>query len=896
MSSSGSDINSRFDYLYDNYYHSTRLFFYYTIEFASINNAGVKPEPFSKEIDYKIKQVLVGCEEEIKRTETEVFQDMHIKTIVDAAERFPHAHNYFCYTSFLGYSYICPIDETISMPGEINIISDRKQTSIDEGNGRGMYFITRQDGIKVSAYTDRDSFKDSHFALSVIKELGIYPSIFKQKQKNWLASHIKASTSLPRFTSSVYKSTMLLRQKDIEAYERRRILCADNIVSYATSKIDYGIKCVVSKLLPLISKYKAKEEEINSLLKREQLWSLFDNSIIIDSVGNKYYKEFFRIRYGKENVPLSVFEEVARNLKPLKDYIERQEDPYRRLMSVYPNGVKQFESTHYGIKHSDYDKYEKEIVELEVQSKYVNYPKNQKNISDSVWSKTKLIPSWSIEQLDIKCNVQSYYGRTRESACQMVFASHLPLLDKAFSDSAVPELSKKYPHCMDILNNDILKPANSSMTVSILMDILIPIIDVYLSYTKPVCLVLDASLEKVIATGYGKSAKMVISEAIRKVKNYSCDDVQIKTSEEFKHSHPDHIPCILVDLVDYSETALKKLSELSNQYILSSIISLRKVIREDDLIKIEASRRKDMEETMMRRIHDIKRKYPQGFEDYCSKHGITDGLYLSRYEDIVNSLPSIEELQEYEDRMKQERLELSKINQAKRLVSLYPNVAKEYGFTPSSMIDYDTAKTIISNESSWKEIEHVFYGRFELFGVSKSVANMPHKYFFDYYPKNRYNDSELTQEQFFNQRLIWNFKDGDAYAQSKGLEMVSEFISSSALKQYANKIAFVCVPASTTLNNKIRFEDFSNKICNRWGFINGFDYTHISGIASPKHLGGHGCVKFDAERALFSGKYVLLFDELVTSGVTADEAKRRLESAGARVIGIISLAQTKSAW
>ena len=38
----------------------------------------------------------------------------------------------------------------------------------------------------------------------------------------------------------------------------------------------------------------------------------------------------------------------------------------------------------------------------------------------------------------------------------------------------------------------------------------------------------------------------------------------------------------------------------------------------------------------------------------------------------------------------------------------------------------------VSQQNAWKEIEHVFYGRFELFGVSKSVANMPHKYFFDY--------------------------------------------------------------------------------------------------------------------------------------------------------------------
>ena len=890
MSSFDSDINSRFDYLYDNYYHSTRLFFDYTMKFAKEKQSGIKPEPFSKEINYRIKQVLSGCEEEIKRIDKEIFQDTHIKTIVEAAEKFPHAHKFFCRINFCNSSFICPIDESISMPGQIYILSVSNQNNIEKGES---LIIKKIDGRKV--LMDKESFKDSHFALLIKKELGDYPLLFKDRNSN----NARIPSFFPSYSSySGSSGSWLQRQKEREDYERRKILCAENIVDFVRSKMrfDKEKENVISKLLPIIPNYKAKEEEINSLLKREQLWSFFDERIVQDSKGGKYYKEFFKIRYGRENVPLSVFEEVARDPKPLIDYIEKQERPYCRLMNMYPNGVKQFEATHYRLKHSDYDKYENDIFELEVQSKYVNYPKNQKKLSDSVWSKTKLMTSWSIEQLDIKCNIQSYSGRTRESACQMVFASHLPLLDKAFSDSAVPELSKKYPHCMDILNNDTLKPKNSSGTVSILMDILIPVIDIYLSQFKPVCIVLDNLLENIIETGYGRSAEMVISEAIRKVKNYSCDDVEIKTSEEFRHSHPDHIPCILVDLVDYSETALKKLSELSNQYILASIISLRKVIREDDLIKIESSRKKDMEETMMRKIHDIKRKYPQGFENYCSQHGITDGLYLSRYEDIVNSLRAIEESQEYEDRMKQERFELSKINQAKHLVSLYPNIAKEHGFTTSSMIDYDTAKTIISNESSWKEIEHVFYGRFELFGVSKSVANMPHKYFFDYYPKNRYNDSELTQEQFFNQRLIWNFKDGDAYAQSKGLEMVSEFISSSALKQYANKIAFVCVPASTTLNNKIRFEDFSNKICNRWGFINGFDHIHISGIASPKHLGGHGCVKFDAERSFFSGKYVLLFDELVTSGVTADEAKRRLESAGARVIGIISLAQTKSAW
>ena len=74
--------------------------------------------------------------------------------------------------------------------------------------------------------------------------------------------------------------------------------------------------------------------------------------------------------------------------------------------------------------------------------------------------------------------------------------------------------------------------------------------------------------------------------------------------------------------------------------------------------------------------------------------------------------------------------------------------------------------------------------------------------------------------------------------------------------------------------------------------INGFDHVKLTGMATPKHRGGHGCVEFEADPAFFSNQFVILFDDLVTSGGTISTTKRRLEQAGARVIGIISLGQT----
>ena len=74
-------------------------------------------------------------------------------------------------------------------------------------------------------------------------------------------------------------------------------------------------------------------------------------------------------------------------------------------------------------------------------------------------------------------------------------------------------------------------------------------------------------------------------------------------------------------------------------------------------------------------------------------------------------------------------------------------------------------------------------------------------------------------------------------------------------------------------------------------------YSHISVVSEreERHLGGTGMntgqLSFDEE--FFKGKYVLLFDDIITRGDSMRTFKRKMEALGATVIGGLSLGKTK---
>ena len=178
-------------------------------------------------------------------------------------------------------------------------------------------------------------------------------------------------------------------------------------------------------------------------------------------------------------------------------------------------------------------------------------------------------------------------------------------------------------------------------------------------------------------------------------------------------------------------------------------------------------------------------------------------------------------------------------------------------------------------------------------------SSIKHKWFIDYYPYNRYQNI-ATSSMWADWKLVWNFKNDDRISitdHSIALQQVIK-LTEDALKSTfgskVNKLTLVCLTASNVENTKRRFEDFSRQICSHLGMSNGFEHIKIIKDAIPKHLGGDGKPQKQYDKEFFKSKYIILFDDVRTSGASLEEEKKRLESLGAKVIGAITIAQTKS--
>ena len=94
---------------------------------------------------------------------------------------------------------------------------------------------------------------------------------------------------------------------------------------------------------------------------------------------------------------------------------------------------------------------------------------------------------------------------------------------------------------------------------------------------------------------------------------------------------------------------------------------------------------------------------------------------------------------------------------------------------------------------------------------------------------------------------------------------------------------------------KIRYEEFSNRLCSDLGLINAYSHITVTESREARHLGGGGTnlahLSFDEE--FFKDKYVLLFDDVITRGDSMRIFARKMQRLGARVVGGLSLGKTK---
>ena len=174
----------------------------------------------------------------------------------------------------------------------------------------------------------------------------------------------------------------------------------------------------------------------------------------------------------------------------------------------------------------------------------------------------------------------------------------------------------------------------------------------------------------------------------------------------------------------------------------------------------------------------------------------------------------------------------------------------------------------------------------------KKQLDKPQVWFCKYFPKRIQN---VGEKEIADRNLVYAFKDGKAY------EKVAQMTASSMKERYGETcidIVFSPVPASTDKKNEIRYKAFCQRVCELTGAINGYDHMKVCGERlsihehrkTEKEIRKVSILEFDEK--WFDGKRVLVYDDVITRGMSYALYACQLESFGANVLGGIFLART----
>lgn len=145
-------------------------------------------------------------------------------------------------------------------------------------------------------------------------------------------------------------------------------------------------------------------------------------------------------------------------------------------------------------------------------------------------------------------------------------------------------------------------------------------------------------------------------------------------------------------------------------------------------------------------------------------------------------------------------------------------------------------------------------------------------------------------------KLIFDFKSGvkDAVYFTANI-LINSFRNTYGSE--ANKFCIVCAPTSSQTKYNKRFQLFSKVIASKLCTEDAAPHVHILGERKQKHNSPNHIVSEDnynvtLDYDFFAGKKVIIFDDLITTGETANKFAEELKEAGAEVAGGLFLALT----
>lgn len=170
----------------------------------------------------------------------------------------------------------------------------------------------------------------------------------------------------------------------------------------------------------------------------------------------------------------------------------------------------------------------------------------------------------------------------------------------------------------------------------------------------------------------------------------------------------------------------------------------------------------------------------------------------------------------------------------------------------------------------------------------------------DYYPISSkvIETSEISNDR----RMIWIFKNPERVYETEYIKAVEwailqtkEIIETTFGKESTQYITFVCIPASSQKISERRYKAFSEKLCKATGMIDSFNYIKVTHAKTKVHTGGKSFSQdmLEYDPNFFKGKYVLLFDDIITTGSSMKSFKAKLQELGSTVIGGMAIGRSK---
>ncbi len=162
--------------------------------------------------------------------------------------------------------------------------------------------------------------------------------------------------------------------------------------------------------------------------------------------------------------------------------------------------------------------------------------------------------------------------------------------------------------------------------------------------------------------------------------------------------------------------------------------------------------------------------------------------------------------------------------------------------------------------------------------------------FFDYLP-TKY---EANKREWAVRKMIWDFKEG------KRSVKVAELVAKRMREQFGaevENVTLVCIPASSAAKTETRYKVFAEEVARLTGCENGNRGITIEGerlaiheTRTSKRLQSVEVIRLDKD--YFQGKYVLVFDDVLTQGHSYARFACELEKVGAEVLGGYFLGKT----